>query len=231
MMVLKKKEVIAAALVVLIGVAGYLNWSYQDTVRVTDGSVYNETAKRLGEAQYVSSPKKDVEDNSAGEASEKADAKSAEEQDKKSAKADKSDKSDKNDKADKNDKSGKSEKSTETSANEQFAAARLEKENARSKSLEILNQTAANESFDDDTRKKAQDRILKLAENVEKEATIENIAKAKGFSEIAVYIDGDAVDMLVKKADLSENDVVKLKEIAAEQLNIGAKDIKIVQVQ
>ena len=231
MMVLKKKEVIAAALVVLIGVAGYLNWSYQDTVRVTDGSVYNETAKRLGEAQYVSSPKKDVEDNSTGEASEKADAKSAEEQDKKSAKADKSDKSDKNDKADKNDKSGKSEKSTETSANEQFAAARLEKENARSKSLEILNQTAANESFDDDTRKKAQDRILKLAENVEKEATIENIAKAKGFSEIAVYIDGDAVDMLVKKADLSENDVVKLKEIAAEQLNIGAKDIKIVQVQ
>lgn len=224
-MVLKKKEVIAAALVVLIGVAGYLNWSYQDTVRVTDGSVYNETAKRLGEAQYVSSPKEDVEDKSTGEASEKADAKSAEEQDKKSAKTDKSDKSDKND------KSGKSEKSTETSANEQFAAARLEKENARSKSLEILNQTAANESFDDDTRKKAQDRILKLAENVEKEATIENIAKAKGFSEIAVYIDGDAVDMLVKKADLSENDVVKLKEIAAEQLNIGAKDIKIVQVQ
>ena len=225
MMVLKKKEVIAAALVVLIGVAGYLNWSYQDTVRVTDGSVYNETAKRLGEAQYVSAPKEDVEDKSTGEASEKADAKSAEEQDKKSAKTDKSDKSDKND------KSGKSEKSTETSANEQFAAARLEKENARSKSLEILNQTAANESFDDDTRKKAQDRILKLAENVEKEATIENIAKAKGFSEIAVYIDGDAVDMLVKKADLSENDVVKLKEIAAEQLNIGAKDIKIVQVQ
>ena len=109
--------------------------------------------------------------------------------------------------------------------------ARESAENARSKSLEILNQTAANESFDDDTRKKAQDRILKLAENVEKEATIENIAKAKGFSEIAVYIDGDAVDMLVKKADLSENDVVKLKEIAAEQLNIGAKDIKIVQVQ
>ena len=37
MMVLKKKEVVATALVVLIGVAGYLNWSYQDTIRVTDG--------------------------------------------------------------------------------------------------------------------------------------------------------------------------------------------------
>lgn len=203
-MVLKRKEIIAAALVVLIGVAGYLNWSYQDTVRVTDGSTYNETAKRLGEAQYVSSPKEDVEDK---------------ETDKKESKEDK------------NDKDDKKEESTETSSKEQFASAKLEKENARSKSLEILNQTAANESFDEDTRKNAQDRILKMAENVEKEATIENIAKAKGFSEIAVYIDGDSVDMIVKKNGLSENDVVKLKEIASEQLNIGAKDIKIVQVQ
>lgn len=208
-MVLKRKEIIAAALVVLIGVAGYLNWSYQDTVRVTDGSTYNETAKRLGEAQYVSSPKEDVEDK---------------ETDKKT-----SDK--KESKEDKNDKDDKKEESTETSSKEQFASAKLEKENARSKSLEILNQTAANESFDEDTRKNAQDRILKMAENVEKEATIENIAKAKGFPEIAVYIDGDSVDMIVKKNGLSENDVVKLKEIAAEQLNIGAKDIKIVQVQ
>ena len=39
-MVLKKKEIIAASLVVLIGVAGYLNWSYQDTIRVQDGESY-----------------------------------------------------------------------------------------------------------------------------------------------------------------------------------------------
>ena len=51
-MVLKKKEIIAASLVVLIGVAGYLNWSYQDTIRVQDGESYVETGKKLGEAQY-----------------------------------------------------------------------------------------------------------------------------------------------------------------------------------
>ena len=54
-MVLKKLEIIAASLVVLIGVAGYLNWSYQDTIRVQDGESYVETGKKLGEAQYVSS--------------------------------------------------------------------------------------------------------------------------------------------------------------------------------
>lgn len=211
MMVLKRKEIVAAALVVLIGVAGYLNWSYQDEIRVTDGEIYAETGKRLGEAQYVSSAKSDVEEKKEENKEEKAAKKNSEKESE--------------------EKTQEESKDTIKSGEDSFASARLEKENARSKSLEILNQTAANESFDDDTRKQAQDRILKMASNVEKEATIENIAKAKGFSEIAVYIDGDSVDMIVKKADLSESDVAKLKDIAAEQLNIGAKDIKIVQVK
>ncbi len=212
-MILKRKEVVAAALVVLIGVAGYLNWSYQDEIRVTDGEIYAETGKRLGEAQYVSTTKSDVEDK------DKADTKETAKEDKSKDKEDSK-------------KEDKKEDSENAKADaDSFASARIEKENARSKSLEILNQTAANESFYDDTRKQAQERILKMASNVEKEATIENIAKAKGYSEIAVYIDGEAVDMLIKKADLSESDITKLKDIAAQQLNIGANDIKIVQIK
>ncbi len=184
MMVLKKKEIVAAALVVLIGVAGYMNWSYQDTIRVTDGEIYEETGKRLGEAQYVNTTKKDVE------------------------------------------------KDTENKVpQDQLAAAKLEKENARSKSMEILKETAENESFDEATRKDAQNRILKMAENVEKEATIESIAAAKGYSGVFVYIDSDMVDILVKKDGMSEKDVIILKDIAMEQLKIGAENIKIVQVQ
>lgn len=66
-MVLKKKEIIAASLVLLIGMAGYLNWSYQDTVSVTDGESYIETGKRLGEAQYVSSTDENVEEENSEE--------------------------------------------------------------------------------------------------------------------------------------------------------------------
>ena len=67
MMVLKKKEIIAGALVLLIGVAGYLNWSYQDTVRVTDNDTYVETGKKLGEAQYVNATADNVEDSQQNE--------------------------------------------------------------------------------------------------------------------------------------------------------------------
>ncbi|MDY3030592.1 MAG: SpoIIIAH-like family protein [Clostridia bacterium] len=66
-MVFRKKEIIAASLVLLIGMAGYLNWSYQDTVHVTDGESYIETGKKLGEAQYVSGTEDNVEDGEAEE--------------------------------------------------------------------------------------------------------------------------------------------------------------------
>ena len=64
-MVFRKKELIAASLVVLIGMAGYLNWSYQDTIHVTDGESYIEPGKKLGEAQYVSGVEENVEETEA----------------------------------------------------------------------------------------------------------------------------------------------------------------------
>ena len=186
MMVLKKKEVVATALVVLIGVAGYLNWSYQDTIRVTDGGSYLEEAKKLGEAEYVSTDKADVPVDE--------------------------------------------EEAEETAAEASyFTEAKMSKENSRSKALEILNQTATNESFDSEVRKQAQNKIISIAENTEKEAIIENVARAKGYKDISVYIDGESVEIIVKKKDFSAEDVKTLKEIVTSELYTSAKNIKIIE--
>lgn len=182
-MVLKKKEVIAAALVVLIGVAGYLNWSYQDTIRVSDGESYVEEAKKLGEAEFVSSPQSEVTDVSA------------------------------------------------PVLEEYFSEAKLSKDNSRSRALEILNQTATNESFDGDIRRQAQDKIVSIAENTEKETIIENLAKAKGYKNISVYIDGESVEIIVKKDNFSSDDAKTIKEIVTSELDTSAKNIKIIEAK
>lgn len=186
MMVLKKKEVVATALVVLIGVAGYLNWSYQDTIRVTDGGSYLEEAKKLGEAEYVSSEKTDVQEDDAEETAALA---------------------------------------------SYFTEAKLSKDNSRSKALEILNQTATNESFDSEVRKQAQNKIVAIAENTEKEAIIENVARAKGYKDISVYIDGENVEIIVKKKDFSSQDVKTIKEIVTSELLTSSKNIKIIEAK
>ena len=207
MMILKRKEIIAAALVVMIGVAGYLNWSYQDTIRVTDGETYSETGKKLGEAQYVSTTKNDEDADKTDSKDEKKDGKKAEK------------------------KNNQTDDQTKSTSADYFTEARLEKESSRSKSLEILNQTAANESFDADIRQKAQNQILKMAEDVEKESMIEKVAQAKGYQEVAVYIDGDSVKLIVKKDSLNEQDVAKLKDIIVEQTGISPQNIKIVEMK
>lgn len=200
MMVLKKKEIIAASLVVMIGVAGYLNWSYQDTLRVADNDIYAETSKKLGEAQYVNSSSVDQSEteNSIQPTPET-----------------------------KNSEQTLSEPATDV--NGYFEQAKLDRETSRSQSLEILNATASNEAFDSDTRKEAQERILKISENVEKETSVENIAKAKGYANICVYVEDSMVTITVQKDGFSQDDAVRLSQIATEQLKISANNVKVVE--
>lgn len=204
-MVLKKKEIVAASLVVLIGVAGYLNWSYQDTIRVQDGESYVETGKRLGEAQYVSSNEENVEES--GEAQETLE-----------------------DTAQNGEEQG-GEKHENTASADYFERAKLDREESRSKSLEILNQTAENESFDDEIRKKAGEKILVVADNVQKETEIEGLAQSKGYSEICVYVNADDANVVVRKEGFDDDDVLRLTEIVTDCLKISAQNVRIVEIQ
>ena len=191
-MILRRKEIVAAALVVLVGMAGYLNWHYQDTITVRDGESYVEAGKRLGEATYVMNDEK-VEET-------------------------------------KVEKKVEPVKSPDAVA-DYFENSRSEREISRSKSLDILNETAANESFDTEIRRKAQDKIIQLAENVQNEAEIENLARAKGYDKICVYISEENVNITVQKDEFSESDAAKIQEIATEQLKISPNQIKIVEVR
>ena len=192
MMILRRKEIVAAALVVLVGMAGYLNWHYQDTITVRDGESYVEAGKRLGEATYVMNDEK-VEET-------------------------------------KVEKKVEPVKSPDAVA-DYFENSRSEREISRSKSLDILNETAANESFDTEIRRTAQDKIIQLAENVQNEAEIENLARAKGYDKICVYISEENVNITVQKDEFSEADAAKIQEIATEQLKISPNQIKIVEVR
>ena len=202
-MVFKKKEIIAASLVVLIGMAGYLNWSYQDTIQVTDGESYIETGKKLGEAQYVANVKENVEETE----------------------------EDNTEEASSEDIQETVNVDTVSDNGGYFEQAKLNRETARSKSIEILTSTAENESFDAEIRKKAGDKIIEAAGNTEKEMAMESIAQSKGYAEICVYLEDGTANIMVRKTNFGEADVVKLTEIATETLNISSNNIKIVEVR
>ena len=68
MLVIRKRQVAAASLILLIGVAGYLNMMIKDGEADPDISVmYNEASKRLGEAKMVNSTDNPEENTESGE--------------------------------------------------------------------------------------------------------------------------------------------------------------------
>lgn len=207
-MVFKKKEIIAASLVLLIGMAGYLNWSYQDTVRVTDGESYIETGKKLGEAQYVSGVEEGIEEDGGEteQTSETEDPNAAESEETVSVE-------------------------TVSDNGGYFESAKLNRETSRSKAIEILNSTAQNQNFDQETRNKASDKIIEISDMVTRENAMESLAMAKGYNEICVFVDDGMANIMVRKEGFSDDDVIKLTEMATESLKLSANNIKIVEVR
>ncbi len=68
MLVIRKRQVAAVSLILLIGIAGYLNMMIRDGEADPDISVmYNEASKRLGEAKMVNSTEKVEETTEEGE--------------------------------------------------------------------------------------------------------------------------------------------------------------------
>ncbi|MBR7164202.1 MAG: SpoIIIAH-like family protein [Clostridia bacterium] len=68
MVVLHKRQITAVCLLILIGVAGYLNWSFQqDAVDPEVAAVYSEVSKKLGEAKMVSSTASEEPDASSAQ--------------------------------------------------------------------------------------------------------------------------------------------------------------------
>ncbi|MGN0183326.1 MAG: SpoIIIAH-like family protein [Candidatus Ornithomonoglobus sp.] len=205
---MKKKEIIAASLVVLIGMAGYLNWSYQDTVRVQDNESYVATGKTLGEAEMVSANNEVTEEDANNAESEAADAEETDESE-----------------------DAEGENNDVTQGTGYFEDAKMNRESARASAMESLKATASDEKIDEKTRALAGEKLVEAAADIEKESQIESIAKAKGFPDLCAYVNDSTATITVRSEGLTDEEVIKIKDIVTSGTHISADRIKIVQVK
>lgn len=78
-----------------------------------------------------------------------------------------------------------------------FVDYRLDREINRSRQLELLREIAADKATDEATRKRVQERLLLLSEQMGKEARLEKILEAKGFREAIVVLEEEGVTVIV----------------------------------
>ncbi len=79
-----------------------------------------------------------------------------------------------------------------------FVEYRMERERTRSKEVELLREVLVSPSTGEETRKKVQEKLLEISSNMSKEMELENLIRARGYRDAAVFLDGDTVTVVVQ---------------------------------
>ncbi|MBO7288802.1 MAG: SpoIIIAH-like family protein [Clostridia bacterium] len=107
--------------------------------------------------------------------------------------------------------------------------AKNNREFARSKTAELLRNIIDDKNITSDARKKAEDSIINLAGQIEKEQKIESLLLSKGYKECVAYVSEESTMLTIRKDKLEIKDMAKINDIIYEIT--GNNIIKIVEVK
>jgi len=110
---------------------------------------------------------------------------------------------------------------------EYFAQAKVERENARAKSQDILYELMAKEDTPEEEKSQAAQKILELQKRIENEAAAEAMIKAKGFDEVYVRIYDECVDVIVDRQEISQQEAAQIQDILTRITGLGADKIRV----
>jgi len=200
--ILKKRQIVALSLVLMIVVAGYVQYSYKKS----GFSKADDDTGKLGEAVYVDNPDllQDTGDKAASTKVGNEDELAQKETSEKHI-------------VEKTENTVAASKEAEN----YFAQTKLDKEISRSKETDKLGSIAAEEGISQEIKDQAFTKMMAIIDNSDKEMRIEALIKKQGFSDvIAFFADDGSVDIIVKAPNLSSTQVVQIADIVTRHANI-----------
>ena len=109
-----------------------------------------------------------------------------------------------------------------------FTSAALTRQQSRDEALDVLALVAASEDADAETKAEAQAKIAKIASDIQNEANIETLVKAKGFDECVAVIGEDCVSVIVSAEELLAKDTAQILAIVYETTGIHPENVSII---
>ena len=108
-----------------------------------------------------------------------------------------------------------------------FAASQIERQRARDEAIEVLQGVVDDATSLEAAKEQALADIAAIAANIEVEANIESLIKAKGFEECVAVISGDKANIVVKSEGLKPNQLSQILEIVYLQADIVPANVTI----
>ncbi len=106
-----------------------------------------------------------------------------------------------------------------------LSEAKLLKEQVRSKNKESLLEIINSDGLSDTQKQSAVNAMVEMTEIAEKEVAAEVLLQAKGFTDVVVSINGDAVDVVVNMTELTEAQLAQIEDIVKRKTETGAENI------
>ena len=211
-MKIQKRHILMASLVLALGAAVYLNWQFtgnSDMLSV-------DASKKLGEAQYVNgditdeTQKAGIFDSIFGGDDDKS--------------------------TDSTEETTEGEDTTAVKAElteEQisyFSTVRTDREQTQSKVLEDAKEVLSLSENSEEAKEESAESVSQLEKLILAQSNIENLLKAKGFTDVVCFISDEGCNVVVASQNMDDNGSLLVKDAVMSQLDMGSEQIKIIQI-
>ena len=112
--------------------------------------------------------------------------------------------------------------------NDYFAAALLNRQQSRDEAIDVLTLVSTSADADEATRAEAQAKISAIATDIQNEANIETLVKAKGFEDCVAVIGDGTVSVIVKADTLQAKQTAQILSIVYETTGIAPESVSII---
>ncbi len=111
-----------------------------------------------------------------------------------------------------------------------FVKAKLLRDQSRDKAIETISTILQDASLTQTDKQEATIKALNLTDLIEVENKLENLIKAKGFEECMVYINDDSASIVVKSEGLDGLKATQIKNIVVSESNVKGENVSITEV-
>lgn len=208
----KSRQATAAVMVLALGAAVYLNWSFarQAPEEITVTAQDTAAVETAAQTSVVTDPLEDTVETSAEGATAEDQA------------------------VNKNYGEAQMVSVSQDAGTEFFEEARLARSKARDEALEALNDALKDTTVSEEEKKALTDKLSTQVNNITLETKLETLIKSKGFADCVVNLEGKKANVTV----MTENDALTAEEVArirdalmGQCTGLDAQDITIVEVK
>ncbi len=115
-----------------------------------------------------------------------------------------------------------------TDEQDYFTSTALDRKEARDEALDVLKMVTESNEATEEAKAEAQQKISKIAVDIQNEANIETLVKAKGFEECVAIISDNAVSVIVSAESLQAAEAAQILTIVYETTGISPENISII---